>query len=444
MLLSPFAPSRKPPLRRTLHQIVVVGVTLLGCVDHAPEAATLSADSVPPARWVEGQVPAWSPRDLSAARTPPPGSIEVRPGADLEALVADEPAGAVFFLHAGVYEGPSISPKDGMTFIGAPGATFHGLDRVDFAFRPTGDQVTIRGLVVEHYASPLQMGAITAGGHEQKDQTTGWRIEECEVRNNAGGGIRLGDEMQVLRSHIHHNGQIGLVGIADGTLIEDNEIAYNNTRGVDSGWEAGGTKFVLSEGLVVRGNYVHHNDGKGIWTDIDNIDVLIERNIVEDNTQAGIMHEIGYDAIIRDNVVRRNGFQGPGWAWDAGITVVNSSNVEVVGNLVEDNADGITGIQQSRGSGAHGPWLLTGLWVHHNRIRQGPDTRPGGSPMAVGVSRDSDPDPFGAGAGNRFDHNIYVLLGDANARYFAWADGARTAAEWRDFGLDSNGSFEQR
>ena len=77
-------------------------------------------------------------------------------------------------------------------------------------------------------------------------------------------------------------------------------------------------------------------------------------NRVEDNVRMGILHEISYAIVIRNNTVRRNGFGLSSWVWGAGIVISSSSNAEVYGNIVEDNAGGIVGVQQNRGSGAHG------------------------------------------------------------------------------------------
>ncbi|MDP1465830.1 right-handed parallel beta-helix repeat-containing protein, partial [Klebsiella pneumoniae] len=83
-------------------------------------------------------------------------------------------------------------------------------------------------------------------------------------------------------------GQIGIAGIGDDVLIENNEIAFNNYAGYGASWEAGGTKFVRTNNLIVRGNRVHHNNGPGLWTDIDNMNSTISDNDVFYNTGAGI------------------------------------------------------------------------------------------------------------------------------------------------------------
>src|SRR6185295_4962399 len=144
--------------------------------------------------------------------------------------------------------------------------------------------------------------------------------------------------------------------------------AYNNTAGYLWQWEAGGTKFALTRNLVVRNNFVHHNYGPGLGTDINNIDTLYEANTVSDNEQAGIFHEISYRATIRYNTVARNGYAYHAWLWGAGIQIAASPDVEVHDNTLVDNAHGIAAIQQNRGSGTYGMHSVDNLYVHNNTI----------------------------------------------------------------------------
>ena len=122
--------------------------------------------------------------------------------------------------------------------------------------------------------------------------------------------------------------------------------------------------------MVVRGNFSHHNRGPGLWTDINNIHTLYENNTVEDNERGGIFHEISYDATIRNNTSRRNGTgkDFPYWTTGAGIEIVSSRNVEVHGNTLEDNWQGITGLDDHRGTGNAGPYTLINLNVHDNVV----------------------------------------------------------------------------
>ena len=111
---------------------------------------------------------------------------------------------------------------------------------------------------------------------------TGWVIEDNWIHHNAGRGISAIMHHITIRNNVlEYNGQLGLGGGGYGgieganALIEGNEIAYNNTAGIDYNWEAGGTKFVHTVNLVVRNNYVHHNNGPGLWTDGSNMQRVV-------------------------------------------------------------------------------------------------------------------------------------------------------------------------
>ena len=235
------------------------------------------------------------------------------------------------------------------------------------AFHGTAQNVTVQNLVVEKYDAPVQHGAITPG--------KGWTIQDNEVRLNYGIGIAGSDmdNSKFVGNFVHDNGQMGLGGTGKNILVEGNEIAKNGFwSGIDPGWEGGGFKFALTDGLIVRGNYSHHNLGPGMWTDIDNIHTLYENNVVVGNTKSGIQHEISYDAIIRNNVVVHNGvedFTGYGWLWGDQILIQNSRNVEVYGNKIDmTGANGIGLVQQDRGDGAYGPRVTTGNSIHDNIV----------------------------------------------------------------------------
>jgi hypothetical protein len=295
------------------------------------------------------------------------------------------------------------------------------------AFEPTGDDVTISRLTIEKYANQAQQGAIGADG------TVGWVIFQNHVRLNHGVGIRTGTRAQLIGNNIHHNGQLGIGGGGTNVLVQDNEIAYNNTAHYLAAWEAGGAKFAFHSNLTVRWNYVHDNAGPGLWTDIDNVDTAYAGNLVEDNAGPGIYHEISYRAIICNNVVRRNGYGSPDYVWGAGILVAASPDVEIFGNLLEDNADGIAAVQQDRGWGSHGAHEVRNLWVHDNTLLR--------TPGWTGVVQDiSDLSVF-TSRNIVFEGNHYQL--DSDGYHFAWMDGERSESEWVSYGHDLTGTFSR-
>jgi hypothetical protein len=64
-------------------------------------------------------------------------------------------------------------------------------------------------------------------------------------------------------------------------------------------WEAGGAKIALSDGVVFRSNHVHDNIGPGLWCDIGCRNVVYDGNLVENNQDIGIFHEISFKAVPR-------------------------------------------------------------------------------------------------------------------------------------------------
>ena len=260
-------------------------------------------------------------------------------------------------------------PSGQLVELGVTPAAFHG----DAA------SVVIKDLIVEKYATNAQEGAILA------DEGRGWRIANVTARWNHGAGLSFGPETEVAGGSFSYNGQLGIRGAGgEGSRIEGVEIAFNNYAGYSPWWEAGGAKFLETTGLIVQNSCVHHNQGRGLWTDYDNRNTLYEGNIVFSNANDGIKHEISYDAIIRDNIVAANGSDYDNWLWGSQILVQNSSNVEVYGNLVEVAADfgnGVGIVQQDRGEGAYGPWHAVRNAVHDNTIVHL------GSPARTGLRR---------------------------------------------------------
>lgn len=308
-----------------------------------------------------------------------------------------------------------------------PGSRKVEIGLIAHAFYGSARNVTIQGLTIEKYADVAGGGAIE-GKSENGDLSQGWVIQNNVIELNHGMGIRLGNQMQVLNNKVRKNGQMGLGGSGTGILVAGNDIAYNNYAGYKYGWEAGGTKFTFTKGLVVRDNFVHNNNGPGLWTDIENHDTLYEHNRTTDNKEAGILHEISYHAVIRDNTIENDGFAAPGktapW-YGGGIVITASQNVEVYGNAVTDCMNGIVGLQSHRESRSGQPYLLRDLNVHNNVITQNTGIAAGilASPL------------FGERVfeswNNRFVKNTFHLS-DENGKYFDWVGGLKTLAQWRN------------
>jgi hypothetical protein len=306
-----------------------------------------------------------------------------------------------------------------------------------FAFAGDAEDVVLEDLIIEKYASLAQEGAI------QLDDARGWRLSNLTVRWNHGTGLRFGPETHVKGGSFSYNGQLGLGGEGDGVTIEGVEISFNNYAGYDAFWEAGGTKFAFTRWLVVRDSCVHHNRGPGLWTDIDNIDVLYDGNKVFLNADDGIKHEISYDAIIRNNIVARNGTSTfDNWLWGSQILVQNSSNVEIDRNLIEVSGqfgNGIGIIYQDRGAGAYGPRNAAHNWIHDNMIVHLGDRGQNG------VVTDTDDSSFWQEGANRFDRNTYIVA-DRGSDYWTSKDRDEIWDNLNELGFEERGRLivEQR
>lgn len=305
------------------------------------------------------------------------------------------------------------------------------------AFSGPAANVSISGLIVEKYAIPAQFGAIG-------DQYPGpnWTIGGNEVRWNHGTGISLLNGSQATGNNVHHNGQKGIGGLGTNIVVQDNTVSFNNWAGFDTGWEAGGLKFAVTNNLVVRGNSIHDNLGPGIWSDVDSIYSLYENNVVMNNTNGGIVYEISRSAVIRYNAVCNNSTPGPtSWLWGSQILIQNSQNVQVYGNTVETpltsstvGGNGIGIIQQNRGTGIYGPRLAINNSVHNNTI-----VYRGGVSASGQIADYNQPDLLLTGK-NLFDYNVYHLA-DPNWYHWAWGP-AYTFSGFKEAGLELHGSAD--
>ena len=303
-----------------------------------------------------------------------------------------------------------------------------------FAFESRASNVLITNLTIEKYASAAQKGAIQAEG------AAGWTIENCEVRLNSGAGISVGTGSRVNDCNIHHNGQIGITGFGRDILIEDNEIWANNIRGFDPGWEAGGVKIALSDGIVFRGNYVHENFGPGLWCDINCHNALYEANLVERNNGAGIFYEISFNAVIRNNVVRHNGIADNVWFWGDDILIAASQDDEVYGNTltVGPGKCGIILIDQSRPIEGGGKYKTRNNNVHNNEMTfesaacagGASDAKPGDQNLSVITE-----------GNNVFDANIYRVPRKSGPSRFVWGHSTFDWDGLRRQGVEPNGQL---
>src|SRR6266508_6271 len=229
-----------------------------------------------------------------------------------------------------------------------------------------------------------------------------------------------GDNARVVHVYTHHNGRYGLnvtpacAGCPGpvGVVIEDSEIAFNNTWSLPTDNDAGGTKFAGgTDGMIVRRNEVH------------------------DNRNWGIFYELSLGGTrIHHNTLRGNG-TGDGTAnWFNNVQLlVSCSDGSVGGIKIYDNR--IDGTAYPLGLINHSghPLRTSGVHVHHNVMT----LRSSGTRVGA-VAFDGLTELFTAAADNRFDHNTYRV--PDRAAYWAWDGQTLTWSQWQAAGNDRNGA----
>jgi hypothetical protein len=444
----PYA-SRKPKPRPTRTTSTTVAATTTSIQSTTTSAAS-PVDAV-------GDAGLTSKPGPSSQIVCPSGAVDIAPGQDIQAKISANPGGTVFCLRAGRHSPATaqLDPRSGDVFIGEFGAIIDGqnLRTTSFSARYGPKPVTVKNLIVENFT---RFGIQGAGG---------WTLENNEVRNNKGDGVGLGS---VNRSnYVHHNNYGGMVsgfGLS-GMVVENNEIAFNNTDSVRDEPEAVG-KMVAVQGVEYRHNWVHDNYTNGIYCDISCYGLNIHHNLVERNAKIGIEVEISYDSEIFGNVLRGNGIVDSRCAdasrcWFTelgGILVFNSSNVRVYGNTIEDaNGHGVVGRQDDRrrcdtansntGRFCRGDYVVRNLQVYGNKVKA-----PAGgrlyqfadgkwSPFVMtGLIGSSD--IFSSTSNNRFSSNGYQVPDSfgLSANWFKWTGDTVIAwSTWRSTGLDTDG-----
>ena len=316
------------------------------------------------------------------------------------------------------YVTSSVTPKTGNTFVGEYGAILDGSnwstsDSTAAAFRAHNqdiDSVTIRNLVIRKMPQK--------GIHVYYWLTPDhWTIEYSEIAENKDG-IQFPSNSVIRNNYIHHNygnpsasdaalrggGYIGYY--ASYSTFENNEIAYNGKE----------QKIMESVNVTFRNNFVHHNQGDGIWYDGGNPGALIEGNRVEDNARNGIFYEASNGSIIRNNTVRRSG--------DTGVFISTSQNAEIYGNTLESNFRAITYFINC-GALVGRDIDLQNDWAHDNSIRVG--TQSGA--FATGMSYTND---------CTSTHNTYYVS-DVNAWWWLWR-GMKQWFQWQGLPQDGDGT----
>jgi hypothetical protein len=350
----------------------------------------------------------------------PSNAVHLYPGDDIQRSVDSNGDGRTFVLHPGRYVAQQIVPKANQVFVGQAGAILDGNGK-KYAFLAKRRNVTVAGLEITGYSPESRTGVIQSSG------ASGWKILGNNIHHNKEIGVKASAEWLVADNHIHHNSRYGLTGFGPDIAVIGNEISHNRTDESLPRGDSSGTKFVNTVDLLLKDNYVHHNNGNGLWVDINNLNPLIEDNLVVANEREGIFIEISCGGTIRDNHLEANGADAPYPSWmgeGAAILVANSPNVKVYRNTIVGHEKGIGAIHwdhPNRKSVDRCQPALKNLEVYNNDIRQSEGA-------VAGIDAKIDKGSVWTSWGNRFHSNSYDLSGSAE---FRWESSWLSLQEWR-------------
>lgn len=233
-------------------------------------------------------------------------------------------------------------------------------------FHVQGDHVHVRGFRFRYATNRAQEGAVLLQGRHDM-------LEDCVMESmNSQGASFAGEDQVVRRCVFRDNGQLGFsANHAHRLLFTDCTVENNNTKNFSRGWEAGGTKLVLSRDVIIEKSQFLRNRGNGIWFDIGNEHCTARNCLIADNEDAGIFYEISYGLHAHDNVIIGNGFAETRGAWGAQAAICLSSSPDCVieRNLLVGNREGFNFREQLRTTSMITNRGERAVWNHDELIR---------------------------------------------------------------------------
>lgn len=256
-------------------------------------------------------------------------------------------------------------------------------------------------------------------------------VENCRFSGADFCGLSLGRSRQcVVRGcDLSHNGNTGLgLGECQDCLVENCTLFFNNYRRFHAGWHAGGMKCIpRNTRCTIRGCEAAYNIASdGIWFDAGNTDIRILSNISHHNDGCGIFFEINKGGgVIADNLVYGNRSRG--------IYISGSQNTWVVHNTVACNNCGIVAMPRGDDWPLHNVHILNNLLIR-NYVAAETVTRGCDLTLFMGCP-DSGPRRRTV-LTNHSDYNSYVNTGGTPTLRHSW-NPDNTLARWQqDFQED--------
>ena len=261
-------------------------------------------------------------------------------------------------------------------------------------------------------------------------------IDQCSFHLSDFCGLGIGQcRTCTLRNcDLSYNGNTGLgMGACQDCLVENCTLLFNNYRRFYAGWHCGGMKCIPANlRCTIRNCEAAYNVASdGIWFDSENGDIRILGNVCHHNDGAGIFFEINKKGgIIANNLVYANRGRG--------IYVSGSQNTWIVHNTVACNESGI--VCMPRGD----EWPLENVHVLNNLLVRNyvtADTLTRGCDLTLFMGcRDAAPYTRTV-LSNHSDYNTFANTSWVPTMRDSW-NPDNTLAQWRErFGEDVHSSL---
>ena len=194
--------------------------------------------------------------------------------------------------------------------------------------------VVIRGLEVRHNRQPGGQWPLASIGECERVVIEGCRFYQADF---CGLGLGRSKHCVVRDCEMAYNGNTGFgMSQCEDCTLEDSRLLFNNYRRFHAGWHAGGMKCIPGNRrcTVQRCEVAYNLVSDGIWFDAENAEIRILDNVSHHNDGCGIFFEINPGGgLIANNLCYANRGRG--------IYLSGSQQTWVVHNTVAGNGAGI-------------------------------------------------------------------------------------------------------
>lgn len=328
--------------------------------------------------------------------------------------------------------------------------------------------VTVKGGKFQNQGNASSATYASAIFHNGGPTKGGWLVEDVEVANNYNIGLKFSSPNCIgRRVYAHDNGRYGIniTKNADGDArhtgmgYEYCRVSGNNTRHLNIGGDAGGSKFTDVDGLILRGMWAHDNYGSGLWPDYEHRDMLIEESVCENNRNWGIFYEASWGGtVIRNNLLLNNSISaptdplntvGPSWFNSVQLLLSCADGTLGPGTGIDVHHNIIDGVYRAMGAINHDyhPYDSKDIAFHHNQLWLRNAVAIGNPAGQVGGQDSQTLSPkslWTTSPAVTFESNEYHVA-SLGTSYWKWDSGTgsgaiKTWAEWQALGFDDTGT----